>query len=91
MIRPYLRDLIDDQKPIPELTNRASNNDSERRQWKVQILMKNNCISDKDFEETCTIYSASKLVEILMSSDKNDTIDILLDTLLQRFQQAIEI
>ena len=30
MIRPYLGDLIDDQKSITELTNGASNNDSER-------------------------------------------------------------
>ena len=52
--------------------------------------MKNNCISTKNFEETCTIYSASKPVEIFMGSDTNDTIDRLFDTLLQRFQQAIE-
>ena len=52
--------------------------------------MQNNCISTKDFEETCPIYSASKLVEIFMGSDTNDTIDRLFDTLLQRFQQAIE-
>ena len=29
MIRPYLRDLIYDHKHTTELTNRASNNDSE--------------------------------------------------------------
>ena len=52
--------------------------------------MQNNCISTKDYEETRPIYSASKLVEIFMGSDTNDTIDRLFDTLLQRFQQAIE-
>ena len=87
MIRPYLRDLINDHKPTTELSNRASNNDSEREEWKIQLLMQNNCISTKDFEETCTIYSASKPVEIFMVSD---TIDRLFGTLLQRFQQAIE-
>ena len=90
MIRPYLRDLINDHKPTSELTNRAINNDSERRELKIQILMQNNCVPNKDFEETPTIYSASKPVEILMRSDTNDTIDSLFDTLLQRFQQAIE-
>ena len=50
----------------------------------------NNCISAKDFEETRTIYSASKPVEIFMGSDTNETIDRRFDTLLQRFQQAIE-
>ena len=39
MIRPYLRDLRDNHKPTTELTNRASNNDSERGEWKVQIVM----------------------------------------------------
>ena len=87
MIRPYLRDLINDHKPTTELSNRASNNDSEREEWKIQLLMQNNCISTKDFEETCTIYSANKPVEIFMVSD---TIDRLFGTLLQRFQQAIE-
>ena len=29
MIRPYLRDLINDHKPTAELSNRASNRDSE--------------------------------------------------------------
>ena len=45
MIRPYLRDLINDYKHKTELST-----DSERGEWKVQILMKNNCISTKNFE-----------------------------------------
>ena len=49
--------------------------------------MQNNCISTKDFEETRPIYSASKLVEIFMGSDTNDTIDRLFDTLLQNFNK----
>ena len=91
MIRPYLRDLINDHKPTTELSNRASNNDSEREEWKIQLLMQNNCISTKDFEETCTIYSASKPVEVFIGSNTNDVIDRAFETTLQRFQQAIEI
>ena len=45
MIRPYLGDLINDYKHKTELSN-----DSERGEWKVQILMKNNSISTKNFE-----------------------------------------
>ena len=52
--------------------------------------MQNNCISTNDFEETRTIYSASKPVEIFMGTDTDDVIDRLFDTILQRFQQAIE-
>ena len=86
MIRPYLRDLINDHKPTEELNN---DGDSERVEWKVQVVMQNNCISTKDFEETQTIYSASKPVEIFMGTDTDDTIDRFFDTFLQRFQQGL--
>ena len=52
--------------------------------------MQNNCISTKDFEETHTIYSASKRVDVFMGTDTDGAIDRLFDTTLQRFQQAIE-
>ena len=48
--------------------------------------MKNNFISVKDFEDTRTIYSASKPVEIFMGSDTENAID----TILNRIQQAME-
>ena len=73
-----------------ELDNEEDNSDTERGEWKVQLAMQNDCISTKNFEENCTIYSASKPVEILMSSDRNDVIDRLFDETLQRFQQTIE-
>ena len=52
--------------------------------------MQNNCISTKDFEETRTIYSASKPVEVFMGTDTDGAIDRHFDTTLQRFQQVIE-
>ena len=52
--------------------------------------MENNCISSKNFEDTPTIYSASKPVEVFMGSETNNVIDRTFDTTLQRFQQAIE-
>ena len=79
MIRSYLRDLRNNHKPTTELNNEEDNSDTERGEWKIQLVLQNNCISTKEFEETCTIYSASKPV-----------IDRLFDTTLQRFQQAIE-
>ena len=69
MIRPHLRDLIGGNKPITELNN----NDDERGEWKIQVVMQNECISTKYFEDTRDIYSASKPVEILMGSDTDDT------------------
>ena len=82
--------MIDGHKPTTELTNRASNNDSELGEWKIQLLMQNNCISTKHFEYTCAVYSASQSVEIFMAVDTDDVIDRIFDTLLQRFQKTIE-
>ena len=52
--------------------------------------MQNNCISAKNFEDTCTIYTKSEPVEIFMGSDTNDVIDRLFNTTLKRFQQGIK-
>ena len=42
IIRPYLIDLINDHKTSKE--------------WKIQLVMLNRCISSKNFEETRSIY-----------------------------------
>ena len=65
-------------------------NDTERGEWKYQLVMQNSCSSTKTFEKTRTIYSASEPVEIFMGSDTEDVIDTLFNTILQRFQQAQE-
>ena len=90
MIRPYLRDLLNKHKLTIELTNKEIDSGTERGEWKIQLVMQDNCISSKDFEETRTTYSASKLVEIFMGSNTDDAIDKIFDTLLQRFQEAME-
>ena len=43
-----------------ELTNIANNSDTKRGEWKLQLVMQNNCISSRDFEETHTIYSVNQ-------------------------------
>ena len=48
MIRPCLRVLINGYKPTEELNN---DGDTEFWEWEVQLVMQNNCISAKDFEE----------------------------------------
>ena len=52
--------------------------------------MLNRCICSKNFEETRLIYSASENIDIFMGTDTDEVIDILFDTMLQRFQEAIE-
>ena len=89
MIKTYLRDLINDHKPMAESINEENDSDADRAEWKIQLVMQNSCISTRNFEETRTIYSASEPVEIFMGSDTED-IDTLFNTILQRFQQAQE-
>ena len=101
MIRPYLKDLINEHRPTVELNNNNNNNNNDnnnsnnntnnnRAEWKIQLTMQNSCISTKSFEETCTIYTKSEPVEIFMGSNTEDVIDKLFNTLLQRFQRAQE-
>ena len=96
MIRPYLRDLINEHKPIDESNNESNdesndeNDDIDRTEWKIQLAMQNSCIYITSFEETRTLYTKSEPVEIFMGSDTNDVIDRLFNTLLQRFQHAQE-
>ena len=84
MVRPYLRDLINDQKS-PMKTDKIINNESQFGEWKIQLVMLNKCISSKNFEETCSIYSLSDNIEIFMGIDTDDIIDKFFDTILQRF------
>ena len=86
MIRPHLRDLINEHKPTTE--SRKEEND--RAEWKIQLTMQNSCISTRSFEETRTIYTKSEPLEIFMGSNTEDVIDKLFNTLLQRFQRAQE-
>ena len=63
MIRPYLRDLINEHMPTMELNNNNSNsnnnsknsnnnnnnnNDTDRAEWKIQLAMQNSCISTRN-------------------------------------------
>ena len=77
--------MIDGHKATTEL-----NNDDEYGEWKIQLVMQNKCISTINFEDTRDVSSASKPAEIFVGRDTNDTINSLFDTLLQRFQKAIE-
>ena len=52
--------------------------------------MLTNCISSKNFEKNCSIYSARTPIEIFMGSDTDNIIHELFKTLLQNFQEAGE-
>ena len=92
MIRPYLRDLTNEHKPIDKPIDESNdeNDDTDCAEWKIQLTMQNSCICTKSFEETCTIYTKCEALEIFMGSDTNDDIDRLFNMLLQRFERAQE-
>ena len=74
-----------------ELNDEASDDDdTERGELKSLLLMQNNRISTKKFEDNCPINSTSKPVEDFLGSDTGNGIDILFNTTLQRFQESIE-
>ena len=70
--------------------NNTNTTNSNRAEWKIQLLIKNNFISVKDFGDTQTIYSASKPAEIFMGSDTKNIIDTLFNKILNRIQEAME-
>ena len=70
--------------------NNNNNNANNRAEWKIQLIITNNFISVKDFEDSRTIYSASKPVEIFMGSNTENVIDMLFNTILNKIQQAME-
>ena len=90
MIRPYLRDLINEHNPTEELNNNNNNdnndnnnnnnNNNNRAEWKIQLHMHIKCGSIKSFENRCTMHPKSEPVEIFMGSDTNDIIDKLFNT-----------
>ena len=92
VIRAYLRDLINDHKPTVELNSNNNSNNGDKTKWKIQLIIENNFISVQDFEDTATIFSASKPVEIFMGNfyDTENIIDTLFNTILNKIQQAME-
>ena len=92
MIRPYFINLTNDHKLIMELNNNNnnSNNNSNRAEWKIQLIMKTNFISVKDFKVTRTIYSASRPAEFFVGSDTKNIVDTLFNTIFNRIQETIE-
>ena len=91
LIRPYLKDMINDHKTSMRLPNNKTTSGEE----KIQLIMLNNWISNKNFEEACARYSVSNNTEILIGSKIGDNIDELLnffykDFKMQKKNQIIE-
>ena len=55
MSRPYLSGIINVYKTQGE--------------WKIHLAMASKFFSSKDYRETCTIYSKSDNIEVMMGSE----------------------
>ena len=63
------------------------NNHKTRREWKIQLTMRINFISQKDSEETRTMYTKSRNIEIMKGNETDETIKKLFESLLQNYQK----
>ena len=76
IVKPYLRDMINDHKT--------------RRKWKIQLTMRINFISLKDSKETCTMYTKSRNIEIMIGNETNDITEELCESLLQNYKKDLK-
>ena len=76
MMRPYLSDIINDDKT--------------RREWEIQFTIQINFISSKDFEETRTMYTKSHNIEIIIGNETDEIIEKNFESFLQNYQKDLE-
>ena len=76
MIRPYLRDMI--------------NNYKTRRESKIQLIIQINFVSFKDSKETRTMYTKSRNTEIMMSKKTDGIIEELRKSLLKNYKKDLK-
>ena len=75
MIRPYLRDIINDHKTQEE--------------WKIQLAMIINFTSYKGSDEIRTMHLKSNNVEIKMGNETDEIIEERFESLLQKYQAGL--
>ena len=67
------------------------NNHKTLGEWKIQLSMKINFVSSKDYsDETRTMSNWSDNIEIIMGNETDDIIDELFKSFLQRYQENLE-
>ena len=74
IIRPYLRDMI--------------NNHKAQREWKIQLVMKINFISSLGADESREMYTKSDNVEIMTGTETSDAINELFKSFFKRYQEG---
>ena len=76
IIRPYLRDIIDNHKVHGE--------------WKIQLIMRINFISSLDTDEFRIMYTRSNNAKIMMGTETDDIINKPFESFLKKYQEGLE-
>ena len=76
MIRPHLKDLIDDHK--------------SKGEWKIQLSMRVIFVSFTNANETLEMYSKRDNVKIMSGIETEDIINELVNTFHKRYQEELE-
>ena len=66
------------------------NDNKNQGEWKIHLTMAINFSSSKNSEETCTMYSKNKNIEVMMGNENDETIEDLFYSFLQRYQINLE-
>ena len=94
MIRPYLSDLINDNKTPKKLRvhtrNEVIDYETQYGERKIELAMWINFIFSKDCDKIRNMHTKSNNIEIIMGSETNDIIEELCESLLQKYQEWLE-
>ena len=66
------------------------NDHKAKREWKIQLTMQITFISHKDSEETRTMYTKSRNIEIMEGDETDEIIEELFESLLRNSQKNLE-
>ena len=93
IIKPYLRDIINDHKTRGLVRYHSGNKawlKETSSKWKIQLTMAINFISSKDSDETQTMHTKSNNAEIMIGSETDEIIEDLFESFLQKYQEGLE-
>ena len=93
MIKPYLRDKINDHKTRGLVRYHSGNKtwvEETSSKWKIQLTMAINLISSKDSDETRTMHTKSNNVEIMMVNERDESFESFFAKISRRVRKISE-
>ena len=92
VIRPYLRDMINNHKAPIKLKDPSGKiiDDNSYGECKIHLLMQSSFISSLDTEEIRAMDFKSKNLEILMGNETDGIINELFESFKQIYQEGLE-